>query len=281
MILPRNRWLPLGVEIGGSDVSLVAIEMEGGGFVVKAALGEPLATTPTERDRVAIETLRRLLDDLPVRTKRCVLGVPAEDVQVRLFRVPPKTRPSEAERAASLEADTCVSWPSHERLIALDAIQDAADSWLLSVGRLGAIERLVALARAAGLDPIAVDVPLCAWRRAAFDADALLDLRGERVGLFIFGKPLGCAEVFAARVADDRLAALVRASLIQARRDAVADVERIVTVGSRSRCSPIETMLGDDGYSVGPLVIGEHESPIWAYAYALASWSIVPQAWAA
>jgi hypothetical protein len=278
----RNAWLPLGVEIGEDELSLVGIASSADGLMVKAAATSALSGAPgSDRERRTIDALRALVGTLPTKERRCVLGIPSEDVRVRLLRLPPKTRYSEAQRAAVLEAETSVAWPAPERLIALDPLSGSNDAMLLSIGRVRSIERRVAIAKAAGLEPVAVDVPICAWQRAARDCNALLDLRHERAEFFVFGEPVGCSDQLAPRLSDERLAAVARAMLIQARRDGLVDVERIVTVGGRERCLPIERQLAADGYTIGPLVVGEHESPSWAFAYGLAGWSLLPRGKAA
>jgi hypothetical protein len=280
--LRGNAWLPLGVEIGDDDLSLVGIAASVDGLTVKAAATSMLSgAAGGDREGRTIDALRALVQTLPTKERRCILGIPSEDVRVRLLRLPPKTRHSEAGRAAALEAETSVAWPASERLIALDPLSGIDDGMLLSIGRVRAIERRVAIAKAAGLEPVAVDVPICAWQRAARECNALFDLRHERAEFFVFGDPVGCSDQLAPRLSDERLAALARSSLIQARRDGLVDVERIVTIGPRERCLPIERQLAADGYTIGPLTVGEHESPSWAFAYGLAGWSILPRGQAA
>jgi len=274
MIFARRRHLPLGVDIDADDISIVAVEMRAGRLVVKAAKSRSLPSSPdVERDRTIVETLRTLRADLALAERRCVIAAPLGETQTRTFRPPPGMRPAEVERAATLEAETFVSWPIRERLIALDPVPGTTE-YLLSVARTTAVARASRLMKLAGLEPIAVDVPACVWRRAVTDADAVLDLRQERAALFVFGEPLGIIERFPQGPVD-RLLAQIRALLIQARRDGVADVERIVTTGPRERATPIESALASDGYNAGPLTLGATTSPPWAFAYGLASWAIL------
>lgn len=274
----RNR-LPLGIDIS-TDISLVAVDALSGRFNVRLAESRQIPAAPeSERDRVCVETLRAILRDFNVVERRCVIAAPLGDAHTRLFRPAPGMRRAEAERAAMLEAETIVRWPSRERVIALDPIPGASEM-LLSVARSTSIERIAQLAKLAGLEPVAVDVPLCAWRRAAPEADAVLELGAERAALFVFGRPLGAVELFGSH-AGERLLAQIRATFIQARRDGIADVERIATVGPRERCQPIEIELAADGYDASPLRLGNFESPSWALAYGLATWSVVPREWPA
>jgi hypothetical protein len=186
-------------------------------------------------------------------------------------------RRAEAERAAVLEAASIIDWPDSERLVALDPIPGAAQDMLLSVARNSSVERLIAIARAGGLTPVAVDVPACAWRRALPNADAVLDYSSDRAELLIFGKPLGATYTFPPRLIEDRLASQVRAALVEARRDGVADVQRLEILGSRFRFESMAALLGDEGYVICPVMLGGVESPAWTFAYGLSSWSIAPR----
>jgi hypothetical protein len=161
--------------------------------------------------------------------------------------------------------------------VALDPIPDKREEMLLSVARHASVERLVALARGCGLKPIAVDVPACAWRRAVPDADALLACQGDRAELVIFGQAPGSAHLYPPRLIEDRLASQVRAALGDARRDGVADVQRLALLASRSRFESLSGLLRDDGYVIAPVMLGDLEAPAWTFAYGLASWSIAPR----
>ncbi len=274
--MTRNTSLPLGVDIGNEFVSAVATEAAGDGFVIcETHTLEVSATDPI--DLAIAQTLRALLATFGTRERRCILAAPASDVVTRTFRVPPGMRRGEAERAAALEADTLVDWPASERLVALDPIPGRSDERLLSVARNGTVERIVSIARAAGLRPVAVDVPACAWRRAIADADAVLDCSTERAALVVFGDPVGVVHPYPPRLIDERLAANLRAAFAEARRDGIADVQRLTILGSRYRYESLEELLRGDGYTVASVNLGGIESPSWTFAYGLASWSIAPR----
>ena len=274
----KSAALPLGVDIGAEFVSIVAAEASGDGFVVRETrtLEVPAADSNALDLKIA-ETLRTIVAGFSTRERRCVLSAPSSDVLARPFRVPPNMRRGEADRAAALEADTIVDWPSSERLVALDPIPGKTDEMLLSIARTSTIERLVAISKAAGLKPIAVDIPACAWRRAIPDADAVLDCTNDRSALVIFGQPVGTTHVYPPRLIDDRLASNVRSAFGDARRDGFADVQRLAILGSRFRYESIEELLRTDGYAIGPVTLGGIDSPPWTFAFGLASWSIAPR----
>ncbi|MBC5800202.1 MAG: pilus assembly protein PilM [Candidatus Eremiobacteraeota bacterium] len=273
----REGSLPLGVDVGPEAVSVVASGLAGDGFMVRetATLDVP-PVDERELDLRIAETLRRVVTGFQTRERRCVLSAPASEVVTRTFRLPPRMRRGEAERAAALEADALVDWPPSERLTALDAIPGKSDEMLLSVARASTIERLVAIAHAAGLRAVAVDAPACAWRRAVPLADAVLDATAERASLVIFGEPAGVAHSFAPRLIDERVAASVRAAFVEARRDGLADVQRLAILAPRDRYESLEALLHHDGYAVGPVSLGGVDGPAWAFAYGLASWSVAP-----
>lgn len=152
---------------------------------------------------------------------------------------------------------------------------------LLSIARNSTVQRLVAIARAGGLKPVAVDVPVCAWRRAVPEADAVLDCQTDRAELVIFGSLLGITQLFPPRLVDDRLANHVRVAFADARRDGIADVQRLAILGTQYRYESIEPLLRDDGYTIGPVALGGLQAPPWTFAFGLASWSIAPRGLAA
>jgi hypothetical protein len=275
-LMRRRTSLPLGVDIGAGFVSVVAAEAIDDGFALREMrtlelrVKEPL-------DLAIAETLRELIATLKTTERRCILAAPASDVVTRGFRLPPGMRRGEAERAASLEADTLVDWPASERLVALDPLPGRSDERLLSVARNSTVQRLVAIARAAGLRTVAVDAPACAWRRAVPDADAVLDCATDRAALIVFGEPVGVVHLFPPRLIDERLAANVRAAFVDARRDGLADVQRLAVFGTPYRYESICDLLRGDGYALVPGRLGSHASPAWTFAYGLATWSIAPR----
>jgi hypothetical protein len=276
--LRRPKSVPLGVDLGTETVSIVAADTSGDGFAVTET--RTLDVTPRHEanlDLAIAETIRTIVAGLATKERRCVLAAPAGDVVMRTFRIPPGMGLREAERAAALEADAVVDWPPSERLVALDPIPGRAAEMLLSIARNSTIERIAAIARAGGLSPVAVDTPACAWRRAVPQADALLDCSSDRATLEIFGSPVGITHVFPPRLIDDRLASGLRAALVEARRDGIADVQRLAVLGSPLRFESLEELLRDDGYGIAPVVFGEVESPRWALAYGLATWSVAPR----
>jgi len=274
----RTSTLPLGLDIGSEFVSVVASEASGDGFSVgETRTLEVPAADASLLDRKIAETIRSIVTGFDTAERRCVIAAPPSEVVTRTFRVPPGMRRGEAERAAALEADTIVDWPASERLVALDPIPGSSEDMLLSIARTSTVERLVAIARAGGLRPIAVDVPACAWRRAVPDADAVLDCTRDRAELVIFGSPIGASHHFPPRLIDDRLASQIRSAFVDARRDGLADVQRLAILGSRFRYESMEALLRDDGYAIGPVRLGGLEAPPWTFAFGLASWSIAPR----
>jgi hypothetical protein len=272
----RRRTVPLGVDLGPESVSIVAAVATPGGFdVTETSTIDVVAPARAEQIDYAIaEAIRTTVVAFNTKERRCVLAAPAGDVVSRTFRVPPGMGRREAERAAALEADTLVDWPPSERLVALDDIPGRSDEMLLSIARNSTIERIVTIARAAGLQPVAVDTPACAWRRTVPGADAILDCSSDRASLEVFGHPVGTTHIFPPRLIDERLASALRTAFVEARRDGIADVARLAFLGSRFRYESLEALLRDDGYHLIPVVLGDVEAPRWALAYGLATWSL-------
>jgi hypothetical protein len=271
---PSRAALPLGADIGRDVVSLVCATGSREGVTVRETGTQRVPPgTDSEIDFKVAETIRRVLDGLSTRERRCILAAPSGEVVHRAFRLPPGMSRREAERAACLEADTLVSWPPADRVLALEAIPGRDGEMLLSVARRSAVTQLVAIARAGGLKPVVVDLPVCAWRRAVPDSDAVLDVSRERAELVIFGDAVGAVHAFPPRLIDERLAALVRAALVEARRDGVADVRRLALLAANERYEALEAFLRDDGYSIAAVTCGAVRAPAWTYAFGLATWS--------
>ena len=57
----------------------------------------------------------------------------------------------------------------------------------------------------------------------------------------------------------------------------MADVQRLALLGPRFRFESIEELLRSDGYHIERVRLGGFESPTWAFAYGLASWSVAPR----
>jgi hypothetical protein len=272
--------VPLGVDLGADSVSIVAAQASSRGFTVTETRTQAVGPARSANVDLAIaETVRELVGGLKTRERRCVLGAPAGDVVTRTFRMPPRMGRREAERAAALEADAIVDWPASERVVALDPLPGKPHEMLLSIARTGPLDRLVAIARAGGLRPVAVDTTACAWRRAVPDADAILDCASDRAVLEIFGDPVGVTHVFPPRLIDDRLASQMRSAFVEARRDGVADVGRLAVLASRFRFESLEELLRDDGCTVAALTLGDVEAPTWSFAYGLATWSLASYAY--
>ncbi len=273
----RRSSLPLGADLTSEAVSLVRADVAGDGFSVRetGVLRVPKGIE-AESDLAIAAAIRSLLKGFRTDERRCILAAPASEVVYKMFRIPPGMRRREAERAAALEADTLVPWSTAERLVALDTIPGRSDELLLSVARASAVERIVSVARAGGLRPVAVDLSVCVWRRAVPAADAILDNTRERAELVIFGELPGTTHLFPPRLIDERLATQVRASLVEARRDGVADVRLLSILAPPARFAALEALLCDDGYAIAPVVFGGFEAPEWTFAYGLATWSVAP-----
>jgi Type IV pilus assembly protein PilM len=271
----RAASLPLGIDVTSESVSIVVPRAGADGFSIRETRSREVPRVDAGQLGLTLaQTIRSILESLETQERRCILAAPSQDVVTRTFRLPPGMGRRESERAATLEAGTIVDWPATERVVALDPIPGTPDEMLLSIARKSTVERLVAIARAGGLKPIALDVPACAWRRAVPDADAVLDCQTDRAELVIFGAPLGTTQLFPPRFVDDRLASQVRTAFVDARRNGIADVQRLAILGTQYRYESLEPLLHDDGYRTGPVVLGGVNSPPWTFAFGLATWSI-------
>ncbi len=271
----RSNRLPLGVDITPERVAVVAAVLKGGRPSVVEATAEALPEGPDgELEARASALLRAQLAALRTRERNCVLAAPWSDAVVRAFKLPPGVGRAEAERAAHLEADAVAPWVGSERVVALGPLPQQGGSRLLGVGRLTMLLRLVAIARLAGLRPIAIDAPACVWRRVARDVDAVLDASGPRAALAVFRDAVPSVQLFAPRLVDERLAAQVRVALVEARRDGSADVGRLAVFAPAPRREGLATLLAADDFAIDSLTLNGIDSPPWALAFGLAAWPV-------
>jgi hypothetical protein len=274
----RTKSLPLGVDFGTEAVSVVAAEASSDGLrIAESRTLEVPKPSDGNVDRAVADTLRTIVTGFSTKERRCILAAPAADTVMKTFRVPPHMRRREAEHAAALEANAIVDWPAAERLVALDPIPGRSDEMLLTIARNRSIERIVAVARAGGLRAVAVDTPACAWRRALPHADAILDCSTDQATLDIFGDPVGVTHRFPPRLIDERLASSVRGALVEARREGLADPQRLAILGTPLRLELFHELLRDDGYEVSLVSCGDVVAPSWSLAYGLSTWSIAPR----
>ncbi len=172
----------LGVDIGSCAIKVVGLEEEKGrhGLTV---IGETKMPTvkwlpnngeddkskeiKNGRSQILV-SLKSLLKDLKVKTKKAVSCLPEDKVVSRLVNLP-SLKESEIKDALTFEAETFVPYPLSEVSIDYEVIsEDSAGRLTVFViaARNDLISSFVAMFRSVGLELVALESPAVALRRA-------------------------------------------------------------------------------------------------------------------
>jgi Tfp pilus assembly PilM family ATPase len=135
-------------------------------------LEETIAARATEAIGDAIG---ERLDELGIKERRCVCAVGEDEGTVRPIALPPMPE-RERTRAARYEASRIIEYPIDEALVRVLPLDPARNVFALGIVRRTAVERKLAIVRAAGLRPVCVDHAAFALRRAHPRADAAVDV---------------------------------------------------------------------------------------------------------
>lgn len=170
-----QKILPIGLDLGHSRVKMVQIALGADRLRVLAArravLDPHLAGDGPERQRVLVQTIKRLLAQGGIRGRNVVCALPADKVKITSLRL------AEAEAG---EIDQAVRSEAAERFgldPRLDAIayllagsvrQDdqVKNEYIVFAVDNETIRQHIALLEEAGLTPVSLDVPPCALFRA-------------------------------------------------------------------------------------------------------------------
>ncbi len=168
--------LPIGVDVGSKRVRACAIVRCDGLLRVERVSTVDIVAGDVE---AALGAAIRALDS---REKRCVLAARPPDATLWLATFPPM-RSAERERAAAFS----VRDGGDARAFVTRVRAFGADTFACGSIARAALDRAVARSRRVGMRPVAIDFEAFAWRRAAPNADAVLDVGAEMSRLMVFG----------------------------------------------------------------------------------------------
>lgn len=161
----RHRWSPIGVDIGSRSVKLLQLDAERQRVVEAARWDLTAAETasPEEHDAEVVKALQRAREGRQFRGREAVFALGAGNLFVQNIRVPHATG-AELSRTVCGEAANRVPFAKEEAevrfLEAADVRQGEAlrrEVILLACHR-PTIQRIIGVAEAAGLRPVAIDV---------------------------------------------------------------------------------------------------------------------------
>jgi hypothetical protein len=270
-----ERDLPIGLDIAVAGVSAVSIAMDGDGARVEAAAH---VATDTNEPPAIVAALRRVVKELGVSEKRCIVGLAEPDAFAVPVAFAPGMRRMAIVRAAQIEARRFDDeLPPRDRSLSLAPVGEGR--YVLGVAKRSAIAARSALVRKAGLVVHAVDNEHCAWRRALPSVDALLDFSVDRARLVMFGDPVGeNATLFYGDYQNDsEFIDAIRAKLNDARLEDIADVRSIAIAGETSGRDALIARLGIEcGVAAETAALdgmpASAPPPPWLLAYGLALW---------
>ena len=170
--LGGKRASPIGVDIGSRSVKL--LQLNGDRSAVQEAARWDLpadeADKPAERDAHVVEAIRRAREGRKFRGRDAVFCLGAEDLFVQNIRVPTATG-AELDKLVHSEAAGRLPFKSEEAEIRYIEAADVrqGDTFRREVILLAchkpALERILAVAAATGLRPVAIDVEPAALLR--------------------------------------------------------------------------------------------------------------------
>ncbi|MDB5027165.1 MAG: Pilus-associated protein pilM, partial [Candidatus Eremiobacteraeota bacterium] len=184
--MKKPRTLPLGVDVGEERTRVALVERDASGCPrLVAVAARPTGDDPARAIGAACAELR-------TAERRCVLAIGAPDALLRTAAFP-ALRGRERARAARFEAARFVPYPLHEADVRVAVA--GPGRCVLGIARRAAVDDRVAIARRAGLRPIAVDDVAFALLRAFPYAGAVLDVGVGSARLVFAGDPVPSVQV--------------------------------------------------------------------------------------
>ena len=152
----------VGLDIGSSQVRLIQLRKDSGGYAVTAAGVTEIAASEGSNSRRKINTIsaiRQCVELSGIKTELAVCGVNGPEVAVRHFEFPPLPS-EEIEAAVSLEASQVCPFNAGDSAIDYQLIPDGDDKTrgVLVAATNVLIRRKIQLAKAAHLKCVLMDV---------------------------------------------------------------------------------------------------------------------------
>jgi type IV pilus assembly protein PilM len=171
----------VGLDIGTSAVRAVELTVDSGSRPVLEAFGQvglpPGAVTDGEvRDRSqVVHALQRVWKEGGFRQRKVILGIAGLRAITREVDMPPLP-PDELDEAVKYEADQVVPFPMDQTMISSKVMAQYTDEdgttkirVLVAAAHRELIDGVVDAVRAAGLEPVGIDLDTAALGRALYD----------------------------------------------------------------------------------------------------------------
>ncbi len=190
----------IGLDIGSHSIKLVGLKMTSKGpFLTCLGMKEIPPGKDKEDMKTASETLRSLVSEVGLKTKKVNLVVSGSGVQVKRISVPSLPR-AELKEAVRWEIKNHLPFPVETAEIVFHIVKEYVDDNVKRLDMMVAacpkqlIDRTLSIAERAGLQPIHLDVgPFALWNTLLVwnqlkkeETVALIDLGAEKTGIYIF-----------------------------------------------------------------------------------------------
>jgi len=190
----------IGLDIGSHSIKLVGLKMTSKGpFLTCLGMKEIPPGKDKEDVKTASDTLRSLVDEVGLKTKKVNLVVSGSGVQIKRISVPSLPK-AELKEVVRWEMKNYLPFPVETAEIVFHILNEYVED---NVKRLDLmvvacpkqlIDRTLSIAERAGLQPIHLDVaPFALWNTLLVwnqlkkeETVALIDLGAEKTGIYLF-----------------------------------------------------------------------------------------------
>lgn len=158
----------IGIDISSTSVKLIELSRSGNRFKVESYAVEPLPTNAIVEKNIVdanavTESLRKAIKRSGTKTTRCALAVPSSAAISKVVAIPAAQSELELEAQIQLEADQYIPYALDEvnldfEVLGPHAGNPAMIDVLLAASRKENVEKRTAIAEAAGLSPVVMDV---------------------------------------------------------------------------------------------------------------------------
>ena len=166
--LGRKNQPLVGIDISSTSVKLIELRRSGNGIRVESYGVEPLPVNAVVEKNISdtaavTSSLNKALSRAGTKAKRCALAVPTSSAVTKVITMPGDLNEEELEGQIQLEADQYVPYPLDEvnldfEVLGANENQPDKIDVLLVVSRSEIVESRAAIAEAAGLEPVVMDV---------------------------------------------------------------------------------------------------------------------------
>jgi type IV pilus assembly protein PilM len=190
----------IGLDIGSHSIKLVGLKMTSKGpFLTHLGIKE----IPSGRDKEDVntisETLKSLLVEIGLKTKKVSMVVSGSGVQVKRITIPSIPK-GELKEAVRWEIKSYLPFPVETAQIDFHILNEYVEDNVKKLDLIVVacpnhlIDRTISIARGAGLQPVHLDVaPFAFWNTLLFwdqlkkeETLALIDLGSEKTGIHLF-----------------------------------------------------------------------------------------------